>query len=83
MAPFFVIFYSMAKWVEVDFDKCVPGKCSLSGASPAAGTCTHGLLEQEEPGDHPMLLFAKLCVGCGDCARACPLKAIELKSGLL
>ncbi|MBD3305411.1 hypothetical protein GF339_03455 [candidate division KSB3 bacterium] len=70
------------KWVSVDFVRCNPAECNgQSGECPAAGVCTHNLLVQEELFEEPMLISAKMCVGCGDCVTACPLKALQIVSG--
>jgi len=60
----------------VDYNKCHPDKCD-GGICLAALACTHKLLKQEAPYDIPMP-DPSLCQGCGDCARACPLKAIKI-----
>ena len=64
------------KMALVDYSKCRPEECD-SGICAAAQVCTRKLLAQESPYDVPMP-NPSLCRGCGDCVRACPLKAIEI-----
>ena len=68
------------KFAWVDFNRCAPEKCNTgAGICKAMEFCTHRLLEQEESFDTPMLLSVSMCVGCADCARACPLDAIQIE----
>ena len=60
----------------VVFDKCHPEKCD-KGICVATLACSHNLLKQEAPYDIPMP-NPSICQGCGDCVRACPLKAIQI-----
>ena len=60
----------------VDFAKCHPEQCN-AGICAAAEACPRKLLKQEHPGEIPMTNPA-LCQGCGDRARACPMKAIRM-----
>lgn len=72
----------MSKYANIDFDRCDPLACDAeSGVCRAARSCSHKLLEQEDPKDSPMLLSIKLCAGCGSCVPVCPLGAIEIKNG--
>jgi translation initiation factor RLI1 len=72
----------MNKYANVDFEKCDPTACDTeNGLCRAARSCTHKILEQEDPRESPMILSMKLCVGCGICVPACPLSAIEIKNG--
>ena len=64
------------KMALVNFDKCHPEECD-SGRCAAVLACPHKLLKQEAPYESPMTDPA-ICRGCGDCARACPLKAIQI-----
>ncbi|MBI9106988.1 MAG: 4Fe-4S binding protein [Spirochaetales bacterium] len=70
----------MRKYASIDFSICNPtkhdGKTGLCMAVPA---CKHQLLEQEAPFEGPLLSTA-MCIGCGECARACPLRAITVLS---
>jgi translation initiation factor RLI1 len=60
----------------IDFKKCFPQKCR-DGICTAALACTNKLLKQEAPYEIPMP-DPSLCRGCGDCAQACPFKAIKV-----
>ena len=60
----------------VNYNKCHPEKCD-GGIFAAVLACSHKLLKQEAPYDIPMP-DPSICQGCGDCVRACPLKAIEI-----
>ena len=65
-----------SKMTLVDPYKCHPEKCD-SGVCAAVLACSHKLLKQEAPYEMPMT-HPSLCQGCGDCVRACPLKAIKI-----
>ena len=65
-----------SKIALVDYDKCHPENCD-SGRCVAALACTHKLLKQETLYEMPMT-EPSVCQGCGDCVRACPLKAIQI-----
>jgi len=64
------------KMALVNYNECHPEKCD-GGICLAALACTHKLLKQEAPYQIPMP-DPSICQGCGDCVRACPLKAIEI-----
>jgi len=65
-----------SKIALVNYKKCRPERCD-SGACAAVLACSHKLLKQEAPYDIP-LTGPSVCQGCGDCVRACPLKAIKI-----
>ncbi|MGP8080263.1 MAG: hypothetical protein ACLPVI_07105 [Dehalococcoidales bacterium] len=64
------------KIILVNFAKCHPKNCE-NGICKAAGACNYKLLKQEKPYEIPMAA-SFICRGCGDCVRACPLKAIVI-----
>ena len=64
------------KMALIDFAKCHPEQCD-SGVCVAVAACTHKLLKQEALYEMPMTDPA-ICQGCGDCVRACPLKALKI-----
>ena len=65
-----------SKMALVDYNKCRPEKCDRGICSEALA-CSHKLLKQEAPYRIPMP-DPSLCRGCGDCVRACPVKAIQI-----
>lgn len=64
------------KMALVNFGKCHPETCD-GGICAAALVCERRLLKQEAPYESPMT-DPVLCRGCGDCVRACSLKAISI-----
>lgn len=72
----------MRKHAIVDLDICDPHTCNPeAGICLALKACTHGILEQEEPFESPIILSQTMCVGCADCVTACPLGAIRISRG--
>lgn len=67
------------KLALVDYSKCDPAECE-EGVCTAALACPRRLLSQEAPYEVPMS-DPSPCRGCGDCARSCGLKAIEVVGG--
>ena len=66
------------KTALLDYTKCTPGECE-GGVCVAALACPSKLLKQEKPYAMPMT-EPSFCRACGECVRACPLKAIEIVS---
>jgi translation initiation factor RLI1 len=64
------------KTALVDYRKCDPERCD-SGVCLAVAACPRRLIAQEAPYEVPMA-DPFPCKGCGDCAKACPVKAIEI-----
>ncbi len=64
------------KMALVDYSLCRPEKCD-TGICATAGACPARLLRQEAPYLMPMP-EPSACRVCGDCARACPQKAIRI-----
>jgi translation initiation factor RLI1 len=64
------------KMAIVDFRRCEPESCNR-GECVAVAACPRKLLVQEAPYEAPMT-NPSICKGCGDCVRACPLKAIMI-----
>jgi len=64
------------KMALVQYNRCDPEKCD-GGICAAALACPHKLLKQEAPYQIPMP-DPSICRACGDCVRACPLKAIQI-----
>lgn len=66
----------MRKMMLLDFEKCRPDMCR-DGVCAAVLVCPLKLLRQESPYTVP-LPEPSACRACGDCARACPQKAIRI-----
>ncbi len=64
------------KMALVDFNKCSPEQCK-DGVCAAALACERKLLKQEASYAAPMT-GVSLCRACGDCVRACPMRAIGI-----
>lgn len=60
----------------VDYRQCHPEECE-QGICLAVIACPKKILRQEEPFEMPDP-FASICLGCGKCVQACPMKAIQL-----
>jgi len=67
---------TLGKTALVDYNRCHPEKCD-SGICAAVAACSHKLLKQDSPYEIPMT-YPSVCQGCGDCVRACSLKAIKI-----
>ena len=66
------------KWAVVDVGRCKPAVC---GTCSAARACPHHIMDQEGPGEVPMLWSETACVGCGLCAQTCPFHAVSIQHG--
>jgi translation initiation factor RLI1 len=64
------------KMSVVDYKKCQPEQCD-KGICLAVLACPNEVLKQEAPYEMPDP-NPSMCVGCGLCAQACPLKAIRM-----
>ncbi len=64
------------KMALVDFNKCHPEQCD-TGICAAAKACPHKLLKQEALHEIPVS-DPFVCKGCGNCVRACNLRAIAI-----
>ena len=64
------------KMALVDYGRCKPEQCVTCAA---AAVCPHKLIKQEAGSETPMT-DPSLCRGCGDCVRACPLKAVAISN---
>jgi translation initiation factor RLI1 len=60
----------------IKYEKCNPGSCG-GGICVAAQACDYKVLKQLDPNEMPMMDYL-LCLGCGDCMRACPMGAITI-----
>jgi translation initiation factor RLI1 len=66
------------KMALLDYGACHPETCP-DGVCPAAAACPSKLLKQEQPFTAPMP-EPSACRACGECVRACPLKAVRIVS---
>jgi len=64
------------KMAVVDYSRCQPDKCE-QGICLAVLACPNKILTQEAPYEMPDP-NPSMCVSCGLCVQACPLKAIRL-----
>lgn len=64
------------KMALIDYQKCQPKECE-GGICLAVLACPKKLLSQEEPYEMPDPAPA-MCLNCGLCVKACPMKAIRL-----
>ena len=64
------------KMAVVDYQECRPEECE-DGICLAVLACPKKLLSQEDKYEMPDPV-PNMCLGCGECLEACPLKAIRL-----
>jgi translation initiation factor RLI1 len=69
----------MRKMALIDYNICQPAHCE-GGICLAVQACKKKVLKQEAVNEVPMP-DPFLCSGCGDCARACPYKAVRVVIG--
>jgi translation initiation factor RLI1 len=62
--------------VIIEYQICQPAQCG-GGICRAALACPRRLVKQESPYEMPDF-NAAMCVGCGVCAQACPVKAVRV-----
>lgn len=60
----------------VDYRRCQPEQCD-EGICLAVSACPAKILKQAAPYEMPNPSPA-MCVGCGLCTQACPVKAIRM-----
>ncbi|MFC1528376.1 4Fe-4S binding protein [Candidatus Latescibacterota bacterium] len=64
----------------IEFKKCKPETCNPGeGSCISMKACKKSIMTQEQVYDIPMVFPLGMCLGCGDCARECPLDAIQIK----
>jgi translation initiation factor RLI1 len=59
----------------VDYELCDPERCGHERC-PAVAACEKKVLVQDAPGEPPYAF--RMCLACGTCVEACPLKAIRI-----
>lgn len=68
---------------SVDYTICSPNKCCPEkGICAAVGACSKAVLQQIDGPFEAPIIEQDMCLGCGDCIDACPLRAIEIKHNI-
>ncbi len=64
----------------VDYRICNPNECNPDeGICAAVEACSKGVVEQIDGAFEAPIVDQDMCLGCGDCVKACLLDAIEMK----
>jgi ATP-binding cassette subfamily E protein 1 len=61
----------------IDYASCNPNECDPdSGKCSAVSACSYKVIKQIDDAFEEPIIFQDLCMGCCECATACPLGAI-------
>jgi len=66
---------------RINYKVCKPHECNPNeGVCAAVKACSNGVMEQIDGAfEQPMAIYQEMCLGCGDCVKACPLDSIQIK----
>ena len=64
----------------MDYRICNPNECNPDeGTCAAVEACSKGVIEQIDGTFEAPIVDQDMCLGCGDCVKACPLDAMKIK----